>query len=347
MILDEYTLIKSLGKGAFGEVFLTTKKGSNELYATKQLNKDIFDNRNTKKYFLNEINILKELSHPNIVKFADLKRTANHFYIMMEYCNGGELCKTLEAHISKTGRPFSEEVVQSLMKQIISAFQYIHGKDIIHRDIKLENILLNYNTNEDKENKNVIKATVKIIDFGFAARMEKTGLKYTTLGSPINMDPLILSELRKRGKNINRVGYDQKADIWSLGTICYELAIGKSAFEANKIDDLIAKIEKGEYTVPTNLSRELISFINGMLQYDPNQRLNIDQLAKHPFLNKNVSNFKKLDLRRVKTNKDKNEVKLNVKTNQSIWAMFNEEDELLKIKEPNFGNDIPLKEKNS
>ena len=347
MILDEYTLIKSLGKGAFGEVFLTTKKGSNELYATKQLNKDIFDNRNTKKYFLNEINILKELSHPNIVKFADLKRTANHFYIMMEYCNGGELCKTLEAHISKTGRPFSEEVVQSLMKQIISAFQYIHGKDIIHRDIKLENILLNYNTNEDKEKKNVIKATVKIIDFGFAARMEKTGLKYTTLGSPINMDPLILSELRKRGKNINRVGYDQKADIWSLGTICYELAIGKSAFEANKIDDLIAKIEKGEYTVPTNLSRELISFINGMLQYDPNQRLNIDQLAKHPFLNKNVSNFKKLDLRRVKTNKDKNEVKLNVKTNQSIWAMFNEENELLKIKEPNFGNDIPLKEKNS
>ena len=347
MILDEYTLIKSLGKGAFGEVFLTTKKGSNELYATKQLNKDIFDNRNTKKYFLNEINILKELSHPNIVKFADLKRTANHFYIMMEYCNGGELCKTLEAHISKTGRPFSEEVVQSLMKQIISAFQYIHGKDIIHRDIKLENILLNYNTNEDKENKNVIKATVKIIDFGFAARMEKTGLKYTTLGSPINMDPLILSELRKRGKNINRVGYDQKADIWSLGTICYELAIGKSAFEANKIDDLIAKIEKGEYTVPTNLSRELISFINGMLQYDPNQRLNIDQLAKHPFLKKNVSDFKKLDLRRVKTNKDKNEVKLNVKTNQSIWAMFNEEDELLKIKEPNFGNDIPLKEKNS
>ena len=347
MILDEYTLIKSLGKGAFGEVFLTTKKGSNELYATKQLNKDIFDNRNTKKYFLNEINILKELSHPNIVKFADLKRTANHFYIMMEYCNGGELCKTLEAHISKTGRPFSEEVVQSLMKQIISAFQYIHGKDIIHRDIKLENILLNYNTNEDKENKNVIKATVKIIDFGFAARIEKTGLKYTTLGSPINMDPLILSELRKRGKNINRVGYDQKADIWSLGTICYELAIGKSAFEANKIDDLIAKIEKGEYTVPTNLSRELISFINGMLQYDPNQRLNIDQLAKHPFLKKNVSDFEKLDLRRVKTNKDKNEVKLNVKTNQSIWAMFNEEDELLKIKEPNFGNDIPLKEKNS
>ena len=347
MILDEYTLIKSLGKGAFGEVFLTTKKGSNELYATKQLNKDIFDNRNTKKYFLNEINILKELSHPNIVKFADLKRTANHFYIMMEYCNGGELCKTLEAHISKTGRPFSEEVVQSLMKQIISAFQYIHGKDIIHRDIKLENILLNYNTNEDKENKNVIKATVKIIDFGFAARMEKTGLKYTTLGSPINMDPLILSEFRKRGKNINRVGYDQKADIWSLGTICYELAIGKSAFEANKIDDLIAKIEKGEYTVPTNLSRELISFINGMLQYDPNQRLNIDQLAKHPFLKKNVSDFEKLDLRRVKTNKDKNEVKLNVKTNQSIWAMFNEENELLKIKEPNFGNDIPLKEKNS
>ena len=71
----------------------------------------------------------------------------------------------------------------------------------MHRDIKLENILLNYDTDEDKQNQNLMKANIKIIDFGFAAKLEKTGLKYTTLGSPINMDPLILKELQKRGKN--------------------------------------------------------------------------------------------------------------------------------------------------
>jgi len=104
-------------------------------------------------------------------------------------------------------------VVQHLMRQIIEAFKYIHGKNIIHRDIKLENILLNYENEEDRKNLNKMKANVKIIDFGFAAKMEKAGLKYTTLGSPINMDPIILNELQKKGKKTRKLGYDQKADI--------------------------------------------------------------------------------------------------------------------------------------
>ena len=185
------------------------------------------------------------------------------------------------------------------MKQIIDAFKYIHGKDIMHRDIKLENILLNYDNNEDKESQNLMKANVKIIDFGFAAKIDKNELKYTTLGSPINMDPLILSELRKRGKKTQKLGYDKKADIWSIGTICYEMAIGKNVFDAEKLDELIEKVEKGEYTVPTNLSKELISFINGMLQYDSDKRLNIEQLSNHSFLKKNVNEFHKIDLQRV------------------------------------------------
>ena len=346
MILDDYSLEKSLGKGAFGEVFLTTKKGTNKLFATKKMEKEFFENETTKKYLLNEIYILKELNHPNIVQFADLKRTKNHFYIIMEYCNGGELFKALERHKEKTGKPFSQEVVQNLMKQIISAFQYIHGKNILHRDIKLENILLNYDNEEDRKNENIMKATVKIIDFGFAAKIDKLGLKYTTLGSPINMDPLILSELQKRGKKTKKLGYDQKADIWSLGTICYEMSIGKNVFDADEIDDLIQKVEKGEYTVPTSLSKELISFINGMLQYDPKKRLNIEQLSKHSFLNKNVKDFEKIDLKRVNNNVVKSKLKMNVKANQTIWAIFNDEDEdkLMKIKGDDFGKDKPIAE---
>ena len=346
MILDQYILEKSLGKGAYGEVYLTKIKGDSKLIATKKLDKDFCENETTKKYIINEINILKLLNHPNIVKFIDLKRTQNHYYIMMEYCNGGELSKVLGKYTEKNGKPFPPEIVQHLMKQIIDAFKYIHGKDIMHRDIKLENILLNYDNNEDKESQNLMKANVKIIDFGFAAKIDKNELKYTTLGSPINMDPLILSELRKRGKKTQKLGYDKKADIWSIGTICYEMAIGKNAFDAEKLDELIEKVEKGEYTVPTNLPKELISFINGMLQYDSDKRLNIEQLSNHSFLKKNVNEFHKIDLQRVNKNIVRSKLKLNVKGNKTIWAVFNEEDEdkLMKIKGDDFAEDKPIAE---
>ena len=191
-----------------------------------------------------------------------------------------------------------------------------------------------------------MKATIKIIDFGFAAMIDKAGLKYSTLGSPLYMDPLILKEVQKRGKKTNKLGYDQKADIWSLGTICYEMAIGQCAFDADKIDELIQKIEKGEYMIPTTLSQELISFINGMLQYDPKQRLTIEQLAKHSFLTMNQSQFHKLDLKKVNNNLVKSKLKMNVKANQSIWAIFNEEDEntLLNIGRENYAKEMPIAE---
>ena len=346
MLLDDYSLDKSLGKGAFGEVFLTTKKGTDKIFATKKIERELVEKGNTMKYLVNEIQILRELNHPNIVKFEEIKKTKNHYYIIMEYCNGGELYKTLEKYIEKNGKPFSQEIVQHLMRQIINAFKYIHGKKVIHRDIKLENILLHYDSEEDRKNGNLMKATCKIIDFGFAAKIEKNGLKYTTLGSPINMDPLILKELSKRGKKTGKLGYDQKADIWSLGTICYEMLIGKCVFNAEDLDSLVEKVEKGTYTVPTKLSKEVISFLNGMLQYDGNMRLNIDQLAKHSFLTKNVKDFHSIDIKKVSKNVDKSTLKINVKQNKSIWAIFNKDDEdrLLKISAQDF--DKPINEEN-
>ena len=108
MIIDQYILEKSLGKGAYGEVYLTTIKGDSKLIATKKIDKSFCENPITKKYLINEINILKMLNHPNIVKFIDLKRTNNHYYIMMEYCNGGELHKVLEKYIEKNSPAFNE-----------------------------------------------------------------------------------------------------------------------------------------------------------------------------------------------------------------------------------------------
>jgi serine/threonine protein kinase len=182
------------------------------------------------------------------------------------------------------------------MRQIINAFQYIHKLKIIHRDIKLDNILLNYETEEDKNNLNLMKASVKIIDFGFSCVISKSGLQYSTLGSPINMDPIILKKLNSSGQT-RQLGYSQKADIWSLGTICYEMLIGKSAFDAQDMDELVEKIEKGTYVIPTSVSKEVISFLNGMLQYESSKRLNSGQLAKHNFLTKDIKDFHKIDVK--------------------------------------------------
>ena len=164
MIVDNLILEKLIGKGSFGEVYLTSKKGDTKKYATKKFERSEIEGTEAMKYLKNEIIILQHLKHPNIAKYEDVKKTKKHFYIVMEFCNGGELSKALEKYQSKYGHSFTEEIVQHLMRQIINAFQYIHKLKIIHRDIKLDNILLNYETEEDKNNLNLMKATVKIIE---------------------------------------------------------------------------------------------------------------------------------------------------------------------------------------
>jgi serine/threonine protein kinase len=309
-------------------------------YATKKIDREEVEKGEGIKYLKNEIIILQYLRHPNIVRFEEVKKTKKHYYIVMEYCNGGELSKALEKYIEKYGKPFSEEIVQHLMRQIIDAFKFMHERKIIHRDVKLDNILLNYETEEDKKNLNLMKAQVKIIDFGFSCKIDKSGLQFTALGSPINMDPIILKKLNASSKKERQLGYNQKADIWSLGTICYEMLIGKSAFDADDMEDLVNKIENGSYNVPTNLSHEVVSFLNGMLQYEGNNRLTADQLSRHAFLTKNVKDFTPLSLN--KTNKVMNTKKLN----QSIWAIFgaNDENKLMNIAGNEFIKPIDEKE---
>ena len=326
MKVDNLFLEKLIGKGSFGEVYLTKRDGDNKIYATKIYDRTKLENSPQYKYLENEINILVKLKHPNIVKFVEVKKTNRHYYIVMEYCNGGELMDALEKYKLKYGKPFPEELVQYLMRQIISAFKYIHGNNAMHRDIKLQNILLNYESEEDKKKLNIMKAQVKIIDFGFACQIGKDGLRYSTLGNALNMDPVILKKLTNNGK-IRQLGYDKKADIWSLGAVCYQMLIGKAAFDADDMDELIEKIEKGKYRVPTTLSREVVSFLNGMLQYDSKARLTADQLNEHPFLRKDVKNFRKINLNQVSNKIKKNQLEIDTKNNKTIWSIFNKEDE--------------------
>ena len=347
MKVDNLILEKCLGKGIFSEVYLTTIEGDNDLYATKKYDREKIEKvPDLERYMRSEIIILNELSHPNIIKLRDAKKTKKHFYLVMEYCNGGNLKIVLEKYQKKFEKPFSEEIIQYLMRQIMSAFNYIHRKSIIHRDIKLENILLKFENEEDKENLNILKAEVKIIDFGFACKFsDQNVLKESVLGDPMNMSYLIREKLNNNGR-IKRLRYDIKDDIWSLGSICYEMLIGKSILDSEDMDELVEKIEKGLYNVPTNLSKEVISFINCMLQYDPESRLTCDQLINHQFLTTDVNYLHKIALNKVSN-------KIIPKKNNTIWSIFNEVDEnkLIQIGQlpviPEEKSNVPVQNNNS
>ena len=119
------------------------------------------------------------------------------------------------------------------------------------------------------------------------------------------------------------------ADIWSIGTICYEMLIGKPAFDAEDMDDLVSRVEDGSYSIPTSLSHEVVSFMNGMLQYDGKRRLTAAQLSRHDFLNKDVKDFHPIDLQKVSKKVDEKGLNINAKTNASIWSIFNANSENL------------------
>ena len=331
MQVDDLTLTKSLGKGAFGEVFLTQKKGSKEFYATKRLDRAFSEKPENIKLLSNEITLLKKINHPNIVRLIDLKKTKSHCYIVMEYCNGGDLSGCLKKYKEAYRRPFSEEIVQYIMRQVVNGIYFLHSNKIVHRDLKLDNILVTFPSENDKKSLNMMKAIAKIIDFGFATRLKasKSNLTYTILGTPANMAPQILENMQQRTPN--HQGYDEKVDIWSLGTLCYEMLVGHMAFCASSMQELSKKVKQGSYSLPTNLSKEVISFIDSMLQTDPNKRSSARDLLKHDFLVKNVKQFQPIDVRKIQGMVSGGVINVNSNSNsgktgnltQTVWDIFN------------------------
>ena len=289
--VEDLILIKFLGKGTFGEVYLSQNINSNKYFATKMMNKkSIADSPKLQKYLVNEINILKMLDHPNIVSLEEVKEDDNFVYIVMEYIDGGELSECLKKYIDKYGKAFSEEIVQHLMRQILDALVCIHDHKIIHRDLKRANIMVYFDSQADKDNLNMMKAKIKIIDFGCSILLTEQDLASTIVGSPINMDPIILEQNRNKLMD-NNITYDTKVDIWSLGTVCYELLMGKTVFNAKTTGELVDKVKDGNYKVPSTISKELIDFLNRMLQYDANNRSTARELQNHPFITKNFEYF--------------------------------------------------------
>ena len=325
MLVDNLILTKSLGKGSFGEVFLTKKVNGKEKYATKRMDRAEYEKPDNYKRLTNEISILQKISHQNIVKLIEVKKTKSHIYIVTEFCNGGNITDNLNKYRLIHRKPFSEEIVQYLMKQIVSAIYYLHMNKIVHRDLKLDNILLHFPDENDKANLNLLKAEVKLIDFGFATRLRtaKNNLTNTILGTPSNMEPHMLKNMENRTPDLK--GYNEKVDIWSLGTLCYEMLTGRMTFAGNTMDELYQKVKAGNYKLPVWLSKEAVSFINGMLQYDSNKRLSAAELLKHDFLTKNVKDFQSVDVNQIKDKVHGKMMNINIKQNNTIWETFNEE----------------------
>ena len=325
MLVDNLVLTKSLGKGSFGEVFLTKKVNGKELYATKRMDRAEFNKPDNNKRLLNEISILQKISHKNIVKLIEVKKTKSHIYIVTEFCNGGSLTDNLNKYVQIHRKAFSEEIVQYLMKQIVSAIYYLHMNKIVHRDLKLDNILLNFPNENDKANLNMLKAEIKLIDFGFATRLRTVygNLANTILGTPSNMEPHMLRDMENQRPSLK--GYNEKVDIWSLGTLCYEMLVGRMAFAGHSMEELYKKVKAGNYKLPLWLSKEAVSFINGMLQYDSNKRLSAVELLNHDFLKKNVKEFQTVDVNQVKDKVRGKVMNINIRQNNTIWEVFNED----------------------
>ncbi|XP_051522159.1 serine/threonine-protein kinase ULK2 isoform X3 [Myxocyprinus asiaticus] len=264
----EYSRKDLVGHGAFAVVFKGKhKKKSDWEVAIKSINKK---NLSKSQILLGkEIKILKELQHENIVALYDVQETPSSVFLVMEYCNGGDLADYLQ--VKGTLR---EETLRVFLQQIAAAMRILNSKGIIHRDLKPQNILLSY-TGRKKSSINGIR--IKIADFGFARYLQSNMMAATLCGSPMYMAPeVIMSQ-----------NYDAKADLWSIGTVIYQCLVGKPPFQANSPQDLRMFYEKNKTLVP-NIPREtspqLEDLLLGLLQRNQKDRMDFDTFFSHPFL---------------------------------------------------------------
>ena len=278
--IDDIILLSYLNSGCFAETFLSKKKGSKTLYATKRISlKIIAQEPFLKKYLQNEILILSKIKHPNIVKLFDVKFKNNCVYLVMEYCNGGSLAEALNEYILLKGKPFPEKMVQFIMRQILSAVECLHRHGVIHRDLKLENILLKYKNNADADSKNIYLSQIKLIDFNISARRDSYNYNPKE-DETIYMCPEFFSD------DFDDIIYDEKKDIWSLGILCYEMLTGKKPYE---IGNYNKPVKETNIVIPKNISLLAQSFLSCMLQKNRDLRYSARDLIFHDFMLKNFN----------------------------------------------------------
>ena len=298
-------IMKKLDQGTFSKVYLARDMNNNKILALKKIDEKILSDKG-KNYLLNEIKILRMFNHPNIIKLYFVLKKPNFTYLGIEYCNGGSLSDNLYDYIKQHKKPFPEKLVQKIMKQILTGVKCLHDKGIIHRDLKLKNILIYYDNDSDLKNHNLYGATIKIIDFN-TSYILNSFMPYSVVGTPLNMAPSIAQNMFNAPKP-----YDDKIDIWSLGTLCYEMLFGKPLLPGSKKEEVYQNILNKNFYIPKTISVQARMFLLNMLRKDGINRLCASELLNHEFITLNYHNFKMYNL-----------IKDNTKINNNI-PYFNE-----------------------
>ena len=265
--ITDFTIIKELGAGSFGHVYLVTHKKTKANYAIKAIDKRNKTNIEEKPYFRREVEVMYKIHHPNVVKLFGHFEDNNYCYFIMEYIPIGNLFGIIPKDKKKR---ISSQIVASLMKDIISAVYFLHNMNppIIHRDIKPENVLL------------AEKLTAKLTDFGWSNYIQEDEKRTTVCGTPIYLAPEIIKEQ----------GHDEKVDIWCIGVLLFELATGTVPFPGNDIETLESNILKLKIQWPKDINIEAKNLISKILKLDPNARISLPEMLNHHFITKYFPN---------------------------------------------------------
>ncbi|XP_035439288.2 serine/threonine-protein kinase unc-51 isoform X4 [Spodoptera frugiperda] len=269
----EFTKQDIIGHGAFAMVYKGRKrKNPSQSVAVKVVTKKGL--QKASEILVKEIKILRELTalhHTNLVAMHDCMDSTSYVYVVMEYCNGGDLADYLQAN-----RLLSESTIRLFLRQLAEAMRAIHAKGIVHRDLKPQNILLTHNVAPPRT-PHASEITLKIADFGFARFLEEGNMAVTLCGSPMYMAPEVIMSLK----------YDAKADLWSLGTIVYQCLTGKAPFQATTPHELKAFYENSvdlQPKMPAGTSPELCNLLIGLLRRNPRERMPFEAFFNHAFL---------------------------------------------------------------
>ena len=270
----KYEILSKLGSGSFGSVYLARNKYTNEKVALKQIKKSSA-NLLSDGEITDEIEILKNLDHPDIVRIIESFNTKNSYILITEYCEGGELFDQVKNQLSETQ-------IAVIFKQVLSGLAYLHSNNIVHRDLKLENILIHEiekskTTGEDLFN-------IKIIDFGTARIFDKKRNPQSIVGSSYYIAPEVL-----------RQKYNKECDLWSVGVILYMFIVGHAPFDGCDDDEITTNIQRGIYRKNDRrwikASKEVKDLIQKLLTYRPSQRLSAIQALNHPWFKITDSNI--------------------------------------------------------
>jgi len=268
----EFNAKDLIGHGAFAVVYKgRLKTAPNNVVAIKAITKKNL--AKSQNLLGKEIKILKELTelhHDNLVALLDCKETPHHVYLVMEYCNGGDLADYLNAKGT-----LSEDTIKSFLRQLAGAMVAMNSKGIVHRDLKPQNILLAHSGKT--RNPHPSDIVLKIADFGFARFLQDGVMAATLCGSPMYMAPEVIMSLQ----------YDAKADLWSLGTIVFQCLTGKAPFQAQTPQALKQFYEKNAKLaprIPVGTSPQFTHLLVNLLKRDAKDRIDFEAFFNHPFL---------------------------------------------------------------